>query len=275
MVFPAYLQDRCFIYNLYSINPHCHEDIFHLSLLCCCQVLSAQQTDQELTAFITKQDSLFWDAYNRCDTTAMVSFFYEDVEFYHDKGGATIGLPSLAATFSKNLCSNSNWHLKREPVAGSYKVFSLKKDQVIYGAVLHGDHVFYIVEAGKGPKLDGQAKFTHLWLKRDGQWKMKNVLSYDHGPAVYHNKRKVILLPAQVLKTYAGRYKGPQTTDAEVFPKDGQLVLKIGGKEFNIFAEKEGVFFDKERDLTFEFDKGNTLTVKENGTVAEALERVK
>lgn len=244
-------------------------------LLCCCQVLSAQQTDQDLSALITKQDSLFWDAYNRCDTTAMASFFTEDVEFYHDKGGANIGLASLAATFSKNLCGNNSWHLKREPVEGSYKVFPLKKDQVIYGAILHGEHVFYIVETGKGPRLDGQAKFTHLWLKRDGQWKMKNVLSYDHGPAVYHSRRKVVLLPAALLQTYAGRYKGPQTADAAIFPKDGQLILKIGGKEFSIFAEKEGVFFDKERDLTFEFDKEKKLTVKENGVAAEVLNRVK
>jgi hypothetical protein len=242
-------------------------------LLICSKVLSAQQTDQELTALITRQDSLFWDAYNRCDTTAMASFFTEDVEFYHDKGGANIGLPSLAGSFSKNLCSRSDWHLKREPVAGTYKVFALRKDQTIYGAILQGEHVFYIVETGKGPQLDGHASFTHLWLKRDGQWKMKNVLSYDHGPAVYQNKRKTVVLPSHLLSAYAGNYKGPQTGDVKISLMSSQLVVTIAGKEFNMYAEKPGLFFAKERDLTFEFNHRQQVIVRENGVVVEELVR--
>lgn len=152
-----------------------------LFFIAICQ-LSFAQINQELSATISRQDSLFWDAFNKCDTVKMGSFFTEDVEFYHDNGGPTLGLTALVHTFSANLCSNKNFHLRRDAVQGSFKVFPLKKAGAIYGAILSGEHVFYVLEAGKPPRADGLAKFTHLWLLKDGVWKMKNVLSYDHSP---------------------------------------------------------------------------------------------
>ncbi|WP_157717331.1 hypothetical protein [Christiangramia echinicola] len=47
------------------------------------------------------------------------------------------------------------------------------------GAVLSGEHLFYIQEENS-ERLDGQAKFNHLWLLKEGEWKMHRVLSYDH-----------------------------------------------------------------------------------------------
>jgi hypothetical protein len=152
-----------------------------LLFIAICHV-SFAQTDQELSATISRQDSLFWDAFNKCDTVKMGSFFTEDVEFYHDIGGPTLGLPALIHTFSVNLCSNSKFHLRRAAVPGSFKVYPLKKAGAIYGAILSGEHVFYVLESGKPEQADGLAKFTHLWLLNAGVWKMKNVLSYDHGP---------------------------------------------------------------------------------------------
>lgn len=247
---------------------------FFLFLLLCSGALHAQQTNQELSATIRGLDSLFWDAYNKCDTAKISSFFTDDVEFYHDKGGPTYGLPALAQSFSKNLCSNSTWHLRREAVEGSYKVFPMKQDNVIYGAILYGEHMFYIVETGKGERLDGLARFTHLWLLKDGAWKMKRVLSYDHGPATYRNKRKEITLSAASLSAYTGKYQGPQNNIVAIV-ENNQLTLIINGKKYSLFAEKEGLFFDKERDLTFAFIKGQKLTVRENGAIAEELVFVK
>ena len=233
--------------------------------------LSFAQTDKALSDIITQRDSLFWESYNNCDTVKLGSFFTEDVEFYHDKGGVTLGLPALVHTFSKNLCSNSNFRLKRETVEGSYKVFPMKQNGVIYGAILCGEHVFYILEPGKGERVDGLAKFTHLWLLQNGVWKMKTVLSYDHGPAPYKNKRKEITLSADILSQYAGKYKGKQTGDMQILVENNLLLMKIGGKTFRLYPEKENLFFDKERDLTFEFVKGEKITVRENGVVAEEL----
>ena len=238
---------------------------------------SAQDNDQQLSATILHKDSLFWHGYNTCDTTAFNAFFAEDVEFYHDKGGITWGLHDLLETFKKNLCSG-NFRLRREAVEGSVEVFPLKKDNVIYGAVISGDHVFYVTEQGKPEHAEGLAKFTHLWLLKNGEWKMTRVLSYDHGPVPYINKRKEITLTPAVLNTYSGKYKGPQSGEASVLVDNGRLTLHIGSKSIPLFAEKEGLFFLKERDLTFEFVRsGNAITkmvVRERGEIAEELPAV-
>jgi len=152
------------------------------------QASMAQTADEKLTATILQKDSLFWVAYNNCETEKFSQFFTEDMEFYHDKGGATLGLENLVSSAKKNLCSSDTFRLRREAVEGTVKVFPLKKSDVIYGAILSGEHVFYILEKGKPARLDGQAKFTHLWLLKDGVWKMTRILSYDHGPAKYKVK---------------------------------------------------------------------------------------
>ncbi|MCU7547549.1 nuclear transport factor 2 family protein [Chitinophagaceae bacterium LB-8] len=153
-----------------------------LMFFCFCSQLWAQTNLQELTATILHKDSLFWAAYNKCDTESFPQFFTNDVEFYHDKGGMTIGLDGIISNMKKNLCGTNTFRLRREAVEGSVKVFPLQNSGVIYGAVISGEHVFYIIEKGT-ERLDGLAKFTHVWLLKDGTWKMARILSYDHGPA--------------------------------------------------------------------------------------------
>jgi len=143
----------------------------------------AQETEQNITQHILHKDSLFWQSYNRCDTSGYDRFFSNDVEFYHDKGGITLGADNMALSIKKNLCSNSDFRIRREEVKGTVKFFALQNNGVIYGAILSGDHFFYISEKGKAERLDGRAKFTHLWLLKDEVWKMNRILSYDHGPA--------------------------------------------------------------------------------------------
>jgi hypothetical protein len=138
----------------------------------------AQQND-DLTRTILSLDSVFWQAYNRCDVEKMETFFTKDVEFYHDKGGLTVTADSLFKSIRKGLCGNENWRLRREVIPGTLKVYPLNN----YGAILSGEHLFYINEKGKEEHLDGIARFTHVWRFSDNQWKMHRVLSYDHGPA--------------------------------------------------------------------------------------------
>ena len=145
---------------------------------------SAQTAPADPAETILQRDGLFWKAYNACDVEAMAAFFPEDVEFYHDRGGPTLGLASFVGTTRQSLCGRPDSRLRREAVEGTVRVFPLHKDNAFYGAILSGEHVFYILDKGKPERLDGRARFTHLWLLRDGAWKMARVLSYDHGPAV-------------------------------------------------------------------------------------------
>ena len=138
----------------------------------------------DVSAAVRERDAAFWKAYNACDVKAMAGFFTEDVEFYHDRGGLTLGHPALVATLRDSLCGNPDSTLRREAVDGTVHVFPMKKNDVVYGAILSGEHVFYVKQKGKADLLDGRAKFMDLWTVKDGVWKMSRVLSYDHGPAV-------------------------------------------------------------------------------------------
>ena len=144
---------------------------------------AAEAEQEKLASEIFRKDSLFWNAYNTCDTNKFKEFFTDDVEFYHDKGGPIVGADPLTENLKKNLCGGSGSRLRREVVAGTEKVFPLWKDNIIYGAILSGEHVFYVTEKGKSEYLDGHANFTHLWLKKDGDFRMARILSYDHRPA--------------------------------------------------------------------------------------------
>jgi hypothetical protein len=142
---------------------------------------AAAQTEQEkLQSTILEKDARFWKAYNNCETDTLKDFFTDDVEFYHDKGGPTIGLQALADSIKTNLCGNAKWRLRREVVPGSVRVFPLSKGATIYGAILSGEHVFYVTELGKPEFLDGRANFTHVWLINNGEFKMARILSYNH-----------------------------------------------------------------------------------------------
>jgi hypothetical protein len=156
---------------------------FCLLFVCCAKPVMAQNSQQELEALIRQKDKAFWDAYNRCDVAAMMKHFTTDVEFYHDKGGETKGLVPFTENTSKGLCGNEALRLRREEVAGSVEIFPMAKNGAIYGAIISGSHFFYVNEKGKAEYRDGLAKFTHLWLLEQGEWKMSRILSYDHGPA--------------------------------------------------------------------------------------------
>lgn len=248
--------------------------IFLLSVCSFFNLLLAQPENQNLTTTILLKDSLFWTAYNSCNIESMKQFFTDDVEFYHDKGGLTLGLENLTTSLRKNLCSNENLKLRREAVGGSVKVFSLQSSNVIYGAIISGEHVFYVLEKGKEERLDGLAKFTDVWVLRDNAWKMSRILSYDHGPAPYVTHRKVIKLPDSILNQFVGQYIAPQAGLCKVQRENDLLHLLIGDQKYVLYPQSDNSFFVKERDLTFDFSKNgqgtvSKMIVREKGKIVE------
>ena len=71
-----------------------------------------------------------------------------DVEFYHDRGGPTIGLDALDTALAKNLCGGGN-RLRREPVDGTVRLSILRNGDTVYGAIVAGEHLFYVREPGQ------------------------------------------------------------------------------------------------------------------------------
>ena len=126
-------------------------------------------------------DSIIFDAgFNQCNLEAMKNAVHDDFEFYHDQSGFNDSKADFLKGFEQNICSNKDFKPIRKLVQGSLKVFPLKNNGILYGAIQNGDHEFYIKEAGKELYLTSIAKFTHVWELDGGQWKLKRVLSYDH-----------------------------------------------------------------------------------------------
>jgi hypothetical protein len=242
---------------------------------------SAQHNDvAALQATILRQDNLFWHAYNTCHADSMKMFFTDDMEFYHDKGGPTLGLQKFDESVRTGLCGNTaNWQLRREAVPGTVAFFPLSKNGQLYGAILEGEHVFYVHEAGKKEYLDGHARFSHLWLNNGGTWKMARVLTYDHKPAQYVSKAKVVTLPNARLKRLSGTYNSPMAGAMVVSPVEKGI--KITSEKFQViaFPETANLFFLRNRDLQFEFVEENKHVTKviihERGAKVEEAPRLR
>ncbi|MEM8927677.1 MAG: nuclear transport factor 2 family protein [Bacteroidota bacterium] len=141
-------------------------------------------TKNELYDILKAQDSLLFNAaFNNCDIGTLNAMFTEDFEFYHDKGGITEGKDAFVGGIAEDCASrdpNAKQPAKRILVPGSLEVYPLFKGGQLYGAIQHGVHTFeFLNENGEYQKGD-IAKFTHVWILKDGMWKIKRELSYDH-----------------------------------------------------------------------------------------------
>lgn len=138
-----------------------------------------ESRSSDLYRILKNRDSLIFNVgFNQCNLSPYDSLISEDLEFYHDKAGATYGKTAFIASVQKNIC-NGSVQAKRELTDSSLKIFPLYNQGILYAAIQEGVHLFYIKEPD-GWKLTGTAAFTHLWLSDNGHWKLKRVLSYDH-----------------------------------------------------------------------------------------------
>jgi len=137
---------------------------------------SAEARATELYNKLAGFDSILFATVYTCNPVKAASFFTEDMEFYHDKGGLTKTRKTFTEALEKNFCGEQKQKLRRELVKGSLKVFPLNN----YGAVQIGEHRFYVTEKGQEEKLTGIAKFVHVWKLENGEWRISRVFSFDH-----------------------------------------------------------------------------------------------
>ena len=128
----------------------------------------------ELYKAIAAVDAALFGAYNACDLATFGSYVDENVEFYHDQGGVTLGRTALVEAVKANICGK----VRRELVAGTLEVYPMKG----YGAIEIGVHRFYEIKGSTPGKPVGEAQFVELWQQKDGAWKLTRVLSFDHHP---------------------------------------------------------------------------------------------
>ena len=70
------------------------------------------KSQSELDSAVAALDAALFDSYNRCDLEKFASFFSEDVEFYHDQGGVTLGRAALTDSVRMNCRSPGKRNLR-------------------------------------------------------------------------------------------------------------------------------------------------------------------
>jgi hypothetical protein len=232
----------------------------------------AQSSGNDWEAAVRTFDSAYWQAYNECNIAKMEQMNADDLEFYHDAGGAMIGKPKFAAAMRNNICGNPDRRVRREAVAGTIQVYPMHVNGKLYGAVVTGEHQFYNAAKGRPEQLSEHARFTHLLLLKDQAWKVSRVLSYDHAPVQPANKLVEIQLPEAALDRLAGNYIAPDKSVIVVKRAGNGLAADVGGRTFELSPTGPNEFFIKGSPLTVSFaqgeaGKGQGLTVRESGAI--------
>jgi hypothetical protein len=151
-------------------------------IIICSAVSAVAQVAKTSDLFLSlkKQDSIFFErAFNLCDMEYLNKSVHETLIFFHDQGGIQDKARFLENT-RNNICSNANMKPIRKVDESSLEVFPLYNDGKLYGAIQTGVHNFYIREPNKKDVLTSKAKFIHVWLLGNGNWLLKEVLSFDH-----------------------------------------------------------------------------------------------
>lgn len=142
----------------------------------------------ELFLTLKKNDSLLFNvSFNNCDHSILKEIASEDFEFYHDKGGITSNKADFIKSIRENICQNEN-KLRRALIDSSLQVYRLEDNGKLYGAIQEGNHLFYATPKNGEEYLTGSARFIHLWILENDRWKLKRVLSYDHGAGNQYNQ---------------------------------------------------------------------------------------
>jgi ketosteroid isomerase-like protein len=133
--------------------------------------LQGEPATSSLYREIATQDSLMFAAYNRHDAKALMTFFADDLEFYHDKDGK-LGFGEVQKGFTSLLSRGDG--IRRVLVPGTMRVFPAGT----FGAMQLGAHRFCHMENGR--EDCGTFEFTTIWRREGSSWKVSRLASYGH-----------------------------------------------------------------------------------------------
>lgn len=145
-----------------------------LSFLACTfflQQIPGQTGEHPEALFVTIKslDAKLFDAVNNCDLSLLGSMVSDDLEFYHDQTGLSVGKTAFLTAIKQNVCGK----VQRTLIENTLEVYPLNG----YGAVEVGIHRFH--HPGE-PDNVGDARFVHIWHNDNGAWKITRVISYEH-----------------------------------------------------------------------------------------------
>ena len=120
---------------------------------------------------IIAQDTALFAAFNTCDVTTLADMVSDNLQFFHDHDGLSVGRDTFVQSVMKNVCGHFTRSL--EPV--SAEVWPVPG----YGAIEIGVHRFH--HADHTP--DDIGRFMILWKQTGNRWVVTQTFSYGHTEA--------------------------------------------------------------------------------------------
>jgi Domain of unknown function (DUF4440) len=114
-------------------------------------------------------DAKLFGAVNDCNLEVLGSMVSDDLEFYHDQTGLSVGRTRFLSDIKQNVCGK----VQRTLIENTLEVYPLNG----YGAIEIGIHRFHHPNEADNV---GDAKFVHIWHNENGVWKVTRVISYEH-----------------------------------------------------------------------------------------------
>jgi CubicO group peptidase (beta-lactamase class C family) len=150
---------------------------FIITLIFSTNIKAQVDKNSDLYKTILSKDSLLFNVgFNTCDISQFEKLLSNNLKFYHDKDGIS-DKEKFLFDLKNGLCKNPEARqVKRILVKKNTRIFPLYKNGTLYGAVQHGEHLFY----EKQESQPGIAKFTNVWELENGDWKLTTSLSFDH-----------------------------------------------------------------------------------------------
>jgi hypothetical protein len=120
---------------------------------------------------VIAQDTALFAAFNTCDLNSLAAMVSDDLHFFHDHDGLSVGRDTFVQSVKNNVCG----HFTRSLEAESAEVWPVPG----YGAIEKGVHRFR--HADHTP--DGIGTFMIVWKQTGSRWVMTQSFSYGHTEA--------------------------------------------------------------------------------------------
>ncbi|VXA96920.1 nuclear transport factor 2 family protein [Massilia sp. 9I] len=133
----------------------------------------AEPANTQLTAEITAADARLFGGLNDRDIGPMKAGFSPRLEFYHDRSGVT-GYADNIAIFEENFRKPNR--IRREAMLETVEVYPAGPNHAMH----IGKHRFCNKPPGSAPEECSVYRFSMVWERDGGQWKLLRVLSYGH-----------------------------------------------------------------------------------------------
>ncbi len=144
---------------------------------------ASAQVDKNAALYqtILARDSLLFEVgFNTCNIPQFEALLSDKLDFFHDQGGIS-DRKKFLQDLKTGLCKDpANLQVRRELLPGCTEIYALYNQGVLYGAIQEGVHQFFEKQPGQPETFGSSARFTHVWLLENGDWKLTQVLSFEH-----------------------------------------------------------------------------------------------